>query len=172
MVTPCLCQYSFGVLILKSYFFYGVRSLFVHTRALNTADFPSVCLIKSVPQLLFAAFALSGLFVHKLGLGVFAVWQNITIIWLRRGTQSVQRWLGWQNRLLQCSTCRGVWNTNDTTKSSVSTCDVCSCHLFCPGLPPRGAYSVLIEVTEGSRAAGSKPDDTVFTGKTTAAVTQ
>lgn len=41
--------------------------------------------------------------------------------------------------------------------------------LVCSGLPACTAYSVLIEVTEGARAAGWKPDETCFHDQQTAA---
>lgn len=45
------------------------------------------------------------------------------------------------------------------TTKQYTTSDVA---LVCLGLPACRAYSVLIEVTEGTRAVGSKPDKTDF----------
>lgn len=76
----------------------------------------------------------------------------------------------WNNRNMQYSVPKGAgyqwWssteNINDASKNKTMHVWCLLLSLVCSGLPACRAYSVLIEVTEGTCAAGSQPDKTDF----------
>ena len=81
-----------------------------------------------------------------------AVWWSISSV-TQKGSKG-----DWNPRGKSYSySCRGTINA---TYKNKTMCDVGSCHLFVSGLPVCRAYGVLIEVTQGSRAAGLDSENT------------